>query len=79
MDKITTRKAKRRGRPSLNGTNGVLEKPKPRAPMKAVPKAARKPPQKPSKVPGLTEGELEELKAALQEVEETKGDWSKDR
>jgi hypothetical protein len=33
----------------------------------------------PSQMPGVTQGNLEELGRALQEFEESKGDWSKSR
>jgi hypothetical protein len=36
-------------------------------------------PPKPSTVPGMTRDDLEELRSAWQEFEETRGDWSKDR
>jgi hypothetical protein len=40
---------------------------------------SRKSPRQPSAVPGLTDGELEEVRDALYEHELTKGDWSKAR
>jgi hypothetical protein len=36
-------------------------------------------PQQPSMVPGMTRSDLEELRSAMREFEEAKGDWSKDR
>jgi hypothetical protein len=35
--------------------------------------------QAPSSIPGLTRGDLEELRSALQALEEARGDWSKAR
>jgi hypothetical protein len=41
--------------------------------------ATRKSSRKPSNTPGLTEGEVEDAKEVLHELEETEGDWSKGR
>jgi hypothetical protein len=78
MNKIIKKAGKRHGRHSANGTNGVMAKSKPRAPA-AAPRRVKKAPQEPSQVPGLTQGELKELKEALDEYEVNKGDWSKGR